>query len=175
MLNLVFDSFPLLQTPRCILRPLEFADEAAVFSLRSSDEVNQYLDRKKATSTEDAKEFIGRIRLLYDSGEVFFWAIEWKETAELVGTITLWNINRAECKAEVGYELLPPFQGRGIMNEVLKEVIRFGFEKMQLVQIEAMLSPLNAKSVKLLEKQGFLLAGKEYEGTETLLVYALKP
>ena len=177
MLNLVFEIFPQLRTPRCILRPLEFSDEAAVFSIRSSDEVNLYLNRKKADSPEEAREFIGKIRELVLSGETFYWAIELEEVAGLIGTILLFNINPEQRKAEIGYELLPAFQGRGIMTEVMKEVIRFGFEEMHLELIEAYLSPRNEKSIRLLQRHGFSFAAIDTQsgGAENLFIYSLKP
>jgi ribosomal-protein-alanine N-acetyltransferase len=49
----------------------------------------------------------------------------------------LLNIRKAENRAEIGYELLPSFQGKGIMHEAISEVIEFGFQEMQLQTIEA--------------------------------------
>ena len=57
----VFPPFPQLETDRLILRQLSSRDEEEIFSLRSSDIVNKYLNRPKAKSIEDAKNFIEKI------------------------------------------------------------------------------------------------------------------
>lgn len=67
----------------------------------------------------------------------------------------MWNLNEEENKAEVGYELLPDFQGKGIAQEALSAVITFGFEVMKLKTIEAYTHKENLKSTKLLEKFNF--------------------
>ena len=59
-------------------------------------------------------------------------------------------------RAEIGYLLHPDYQQKGIMDEALKAVIKYGFETMQLHSIEANVNPANAASMKLLEKNGFV-------------------
>jgi len=53
--------FPQLLTKRLLLRQLTLSDADQIFSLRSNDVVNKYLDRPKANSLEDAKTFITTI------------------------------------------------------------------------------------------------------------------
>ena len=45
------------------------------------------------------------------------------------------------------------------MNEVIKEVINYGFNEMKLHSIEANINPENKSSAKLLEKNNFVLLG----------------
>jgi ribosomal-protein-alanine N-acetyltransferase len=68
----------------------------------------------------------------------------------------LWNISREENKAEVGYELLPDFQGKGIAQEAMLVVLDYGFNIMLLNKIEAYTHKENSASQKLLEKFGFV-------------------
>jgi ribosomal-protein-alanine N-acetyltransferase len=73
----------------------------------------------------------------------------------LIGTICLWNLSIEEERAEIGYELLPGYQGNGYMQEAVARVIRHGFETMQLKEIEACPRADNYSSVKLLVKNSF--------------------
>ena len=59
------------------------------------------------------------------------------------------------------------------MQEVIPVVIQFGFEKMKLEKIEAELSPRNLKSVRLLEKNNFVLAVINKENPDSV-IYELK-
>jgi ribosomal-protein-alanine N-acetyltransferase len=149
------------------------ADEQEIFALRSSDEINKYLDRPKANTLDEARNFITKIINGIAKNESIFWVVTPKDESKLLGTICLWKISKDEAKAEIGYELLPENHGKGIMQEVIPRVLQFGFEEIKLEMIEAELSPRNLKSVRLLEKNNFTLAAVNEENPD-LVVYALK-
>lgn len=65
----------------------------------------------------------------------------------------------------MGYELLPAFQGKGIMIETVPHVLKYAFEVMEVQTIIACPSSDNPPSVKLLERLDFKLASQEYENT----------
>jgi ribosomal-protein-alanine N-acetyltransferase len=124
--------------------------------LRSDENINKYIDRPRATSIEDAYSFINKTNLSIDNNELVDWAITFKENSGLIGSICLWNISKEENKAEVGYELLPDFQGKGIAHEAMLVVLDYGFNIMMLNKIEAYTHKENSASKKLLEKFGFV-------------------
>ena len=150
-----FTPFPMLETARFILRPLEKTDENEIFALRSDDAINQYLGRAKAQSLEDAQNFIRKIHENLDENNAILWAICGKNDSSLIGTICLWNFEKTKVEAEIGYELLPDFHGKGILQEVIPKVIDYGFNTMKLNAIVALLDKNNVKSVRLLEKNNF--------------------
>ena len=51
----------LLHTSRLLLRPLKETDEDFIYSLRSNEQVNQFIDRAPAKNVEDARAFIKKI------------------------------------------------------------------------------------------------------------------
>src|SRR5213078_939257 len=140
MIDVSFTPFPFLTTENYALRNLMPEDAEEIFALRSSDEINQYLDRPKANTLDDARNFITKITNGIAKNEAIFWVVTPKDEARFLGTICLWQISREEAKAEIGYELLPENHGKGIMQEVIPEVIQFGFEEIKLEMIEAELS-----------------------------------
>jgi len=154
-MSICFSSFPSLETNRLSLRRLCIEDVEEIFTLRTSEIVNRYLDRPKATSAEDAKAFINKINSAIDANHSLFWAICFKEQSKLIGTICLWNFSEEQDKAEIGYELLPQFHGKGIMQEALSSIIDFGFQTLQLINIEAWTRNQNGASKKILERNHF--------------------
>jgi len=122
---------PLLNTERLRLRGLLESDAQQILAIRSNTEVNKYLDRASDTTIDDALSFIGKIRTIVSNGEGFYWAITLKEKDGLIGTICYWNLDTAEKKAEVGYELYPDYQGRGLMQEAISAVLAFGFNDLR--------------------------------------------
>lgn len=156
MLEIRFTPFPNLTTDRLYLRQVNTKDENDIFLLRSDEEVSKFLDRPIATAIEEVQKFIGKINDGIHRDEWILWAITLKGEDRLMGTICLWNISREHSKAEVGYELISKYQGKGIMQEALAAVITYGFESMGLNEIEAYTHFKNLKSTKLLERNNFI-------------------
>ena len=159
MIEANFNPFPDLTTQRLRLRAVEPADQQEIFSLRSDHRVNQYLDRDPAHTIQDAINFIDRIMNGIEKNEIIYWGICLKENPRLIGTIGLFNISVKSSTAEVGYELHPFYQGKGIMHEAIKSVLKFGFEQMKLSSIIAECSKKNKDSIRLLERLRFRLDG----------------
>jgi len=159
MIEANFNPFPDMTTQRLRLRAVEPTDQQEIFSLRSDHRVNQYLDRDPAHTIQDAINFIDRIINGIEKNEIIYWGICLKENPRLIGTIGLFNISLKSSTAEVGYELHPFYQGKGIMFEAINTVLKFGFEEMKLNSIFAECSKNNKDSIRLLERLGFRLDG----------------
>ena len=138
-----------------MLRQLVNGDENEIFALRSSDVVNKYLDRQPCKSIEDARTFIQTINEIVKKNDGIYWAITLNGNDKLIGTVCLFDFLEEKFKAEVGYELLPDFQGKGIMQEAVSKVLEFGLHHIGLKAIEAYTNSKNESSIKLLEKFNF--------------------
>ncbi len=77
------------------------------------------------------------------------------ENRILIGTICLWNFEITKAQVEIGYELSPMYQGKGIMHEAAEKIIEYAFETMQAKTVTALTTPNNIPSKKLLERCGF--------------------
>src|SRR5207249_3737224 len=118
-------------------RQLASSDVNEIFALRSDPNVNKYLDREPGKSIDDAKTFIQTINENTQRNDSIYWAITLSNTDKLIGTICLFDFSDDNLKAEIGYELLPDFQGKGIMQEAISKVIDFGIQHIGLNSIEA--------------------------------------
>ena len=150
-----FPPFPVLKTGRLTLRQLRSSDDNEIFALRSNENVNKYLDRKPSKSIDDAKNFIKTINENIQRNNSIYWAITLNGTDKLIGTICLFNFSEDHSKVEIGYELLPDFQGKGIMQEATSTVIHFVFQDIGINSIEANTHFENQHSTRLLEKLNF--------------------
>ena len=119
MLNNTFTPFPVLKTERLTLRQLSVNDDKEIFALRSDKQVNKYLDRDPTNTIEDARKFIHKIVEVVKQNKGIYWAITLTNNDNLIGTICLFNFSNENDQAEIGYELLPAFQGQGIMQEAI--------------------------------------------------------
>jgi RimJ/RimL family protein N-acetyltransferase len=155
MVNPDFTIFPLLTTQRLVLRQLRINDADEILALRSDKKVNEFLDRPRAINKKDARDFIKKIQKGIKNNECIYWVITLKEKDILTGTICCWNFSFEKSTAEIGYELLPDFQGKGIMQEAISAIIDWGFNKMKLDIITALTKKENKNSIRILIKNNF--------------------
>lgn len=150
-----FKPFPELRTKRLLLRQTLLADRAEVFFLRSNEEVNKCIRRGPINTLEDAENFVKKITQAWEAEKSINWSIVFHPNRKMIGSICLWNFSEDKKIAEIGYDLHPDFQKKGIMTEALKAVLKFGFEKLNLWQIDAFTNYQNQNSINLLENNGF--------------------
>ena len=156
MLVLNFNPFPILETERLLLRRVDANDINEIFALRSNPETMKYIPRPLVKTNEDALEHIAMIDAKIENNEGINWGIVLKNDPKIIGIIGHYRIKPENFRAEIGYMLLPEFNGKGIISEAVKEVIDYGFNVMKLHSIEAIIDPENFGSEKVLQKNGFV-------------------
>jgi ribosomal-protein-alanine N-acetyltransferase len=156
MESINFSPFPHILTQRLRLRKVVTTDASDIFSLRSDERVMEFLDRPMQKTMGDSRQLIKIITNGINNNEAITWAINLKNDPKLIGTIGFWRIIKEHFRAEIGYLLHPDYQGKGIMQEALEEVLDFGFRTLKLHSIEANVNPNNLASIKLLERNRFI-------------------
>ena len=165
-------TFPILTTQNLILRQLTSDDAEAIYRIRSDKKIAEFLNRPICKSVNEAKEFIKKINDNIEKNEGLYWAITKKGNIELIGTICLWKISPEKMKAEIGFELFPAFQGKGIMKEAIPKVIDFALNELGLKTIEGEVAKENQRSIRLMVKNGFKLS-TVYAENESTIMYEL--
>ena len=153
---MTFLPFQNLETERLLLRRVNNNDASQIFVLRSNAETMQYVPRPLVANIEEALEHVRMINDKIESGEGINWAITLKDNPTLIGIIGHYRIKPEHYRAEIGYMLHPDFHGKGIVTEAIKAVVAYGFEKIKLHSIEAIIDPGNGASAAVLEKNGFV-------------------
>jgi ribosomal-protein-alanine N-acetyltransferase len=98
-----------------------------------------------------------------------YWAITLTGKNNLVGTVCLFGFSDDNYKCEIGFELLPDFQGQGIMKEAVDKVLSYAFNVIRVKEIEAFVHKDNRRSIKLLEGM-FFRRSDEPDNTDPDLV-----
>jgi len=147
-----------ISTDKIKLKLVNKTDAANIHFLRTNAEVAGFINRDINKTVSEIEEFIEKVTA--DSNKMLFFKIETKNDNKFVGTICLKNIDLQNKYAEVGYELLPNFQGKGWMSEALRSLIDFAFTNLSIETIEAFTNYQNVRSRKLLESFNFKLIDK---------------
>lgn len=150
-----FENFPHLESERLVLREFSLKDAADIYMIRTNDDVMTYMDSNRHGSVEDSKQFIANNLEAYKQGNGIFWAITEKSTNEFAGDFSFWRIDRKNHRAEIGYTLKPQFWGKGYMKEAMIEIIKFGFNVLNVHSLEANVNPQNKNSSGILFRMGF--------------------
>ena len=140
---MLFTPFPVLETERLVLRQLTLADTADMFVMRSDPEVMKYIPRPLAVTLDDAAAVIKMINGFIETGEKINWGITEKTTGKVIGMIGYVDLKPEHFRAEVGYSLSRAWHRKGIMREALAAVLKYGFEKMKLHSVEAIIDADN--------------------------------
>ncbi|WP_339888431.1 GNAT family N-acetyltransferase [uncultured Flavobacterium sp.] len=173
-----FNPFPEINSKKLILRQILETDYEAILYLRSDETINKFIERpenRKTRNSSDAIKFIQQLNENIETNKSISWGITLKNNPKIIGTICLWNFSENHKVAEVGYDLEPDFQGKGIMSESLKSVLEYGFKNLNLDIIEAYTHQKNENSKTLLARNNFkLILGKKDEGNLNNVIFEIK-
>ena len=157
----ILSHIPTIETERLILRPLSFADDAAIYAYASDPEVTKFVSFDTARSIEDTRIFLNTALENYSKGiDPASLAITLKKENKLIGGIGWLNWSDLHKRIEIGYVLARPEWNKGYVSEAVIAFIGYSFTNSDLIRIEARCVRENAASAKVMEK-----AGMSYEGT----------
>jgi ribosomal-protein-alanine N-acetyltransferase len=169
-----------LAAGRFDLRPLEAGDAEDLLAEFADPRVVEWMDIEPLTNIEEARAIIGWARDQRALGAGLRWAIRDRASGEFLGTCGFNRIivERGR-RGEIAYDLAFRWQRQGIMAAVLPAVMEFGWRRLGLHRLEALVTPGNRRSCALLERHGFkregVLAGHGYwkGGYVDQIVYGL--
>jgi len=151
---------PVLAVAGLELRPLDNRDAAELLAHFSDARVVEFLDIDPLSGLDEALATIGWASTLRASGRGLRWAIRDDASGRFIGTCgfnTL--VFQRGRRGEVAYDLSPAWWGRGVMSAIMPAMLEFGFENLALHRLEAMVTPGNVRSCRLLERHGFKREG----------------
>ena len=151
-----------LKTKRLVLRKILPEDAKMVYEWMSDFEICRYERWKVHPNVEFSRGYIIEVFDDYKSNYTYQWGIELNK--ELIGSISIINIDDFDQKAVMGYCIKRNFWGNGYATEAAKAVLEYMFNEVGLNRIEASHSVNNKASGRVLEKVGMILEGcaKEY-------------
>jgi ribosomal-protein-alanine N-acetyltransferase len=153
------NKIPTLETARLKLRPYGEADVLELVPLIGAREVAATTLRIPHPYTEqDARDFLV---LAQEPGRIWL-AITMRNDGCQIGGVGLY-IGEQHQHAELGYWLGVPHWGKGYATEAAREMLRYGFEDLQLHRIFASHFRHNPASGRILRKLGMRYEGCQRE------------
>lgn len=145
-----------LNTQRLILRPWLESDADVLYEYAKDPEVGPIAGWPQHTSVDNSREII---RDVLSEDETY--AVVLKSDNLVVGSVGLMigkasNLNLSDTEGEIGYWIGVPFWGQGLIPEAVNEMLRHGFDDLELDKIWCGYFDGNNKSRRVQEKCGFV-------------------
>jgi ribosomal-protein-alanine N-acetyltransferase len=154
----IFERFPVLSTPRLILREHVLDDAEALFALRCDAEVHRFQGHEALPSVDAARALVARWRRRFSMQADIRWAITTRDGA-FAGCCAYAHFVPGLDRGHITYELAAHARGRGVATEAVRAIVAFGHREAGLRRVEAVVVPGNEASVRVLRKAGFVQEG----------------
>ena len=167
-----------IRTPRLLLRPWTGDDADAALAVYGTEQVTRWLAPAfdLVTDTDAMRRHLDR--WIAEGAAVDpplgRWAVELRETGELVGGVALLPLPPDLLDVEIAWQLTPTMWGKGIASEAGHAVAHHAFES-GIDEIFAVVRPQNERGASTARRVGMDWVGEtgKYYGLE-LQVYRLR-
>jgi ribosomal-protein-alanine N-acetyltransferase len=153
---------PSFITKSLILRPLQETDAEALHRIYQTEGVLQYFPNPIPPPIEKVQRFIQNQQAHWEKHGYGNWGVLTEGEAEIIGWAGLQYLVELNA-TEVGFLLDSPFWGRGYATETAIASLQFGFNRIKLHCIIALVHPENLSSQRVICK-----CGMDYLETLTL-------
>ncbi len=170
---------PILETERLILRPFTLADSDFILELVNTEGYLQNIANRNIKTKEDAEHYLLKrpMKMYAEYGFGLCKILLKASIGEAEKAVGMCGLLQREylTSPDIGYALLPKYEGNGYARESAEEVIRWGFQEREFTTISAIVLPKNLVSVRLLERLGMRLQETiaEPETGDELLLYSI--
>lgn len=150
----MFELVEPIKTERLVLRPFTPRDEEDMLEFESRKDVARYLFNEPRTREDNARELAVRVNrtALRKEKDTLMVAVELD--GKVIGYVLLTWLSEEHRQGEFGYVFHPDYHGRGYASEAAVEMLRIGFEKMNLHRVIGRCDPRNTGSARLMERLG---------------------
>jgi ribosomal-protein-alanine N-acetyltransferase len=161
-----------ITTNRLILRRFRKDDLDTYAKIMGDREVGKWFPKGDGYTHEESEKSLDTILKHWSKHGFGIWAIINKTNGALIGRCGLNHIDET-LEVEVDFVLAPNSWGRGYATEAAKASLDYGFQKLKLQNIIALVKPENTASRRVIEKIGMQFKrNAEYWGI-TCAYYAI--
>ncbi len=159
VLENVFQKLPEIRSAHYVMRSLVNEDYPFLYPILCDKETMKFITPHPVTSFEEVKELLDAYIENYIQHKELPWTIINKQTNEVVGIFRFHKLNLWHRKTEMGVVIRKEYQKKGVMTELLNEILKFGFDTLNLNRIVGDIFAKNIGSRRLLEKFHFTKEG----------------
>ena len=150
----------ILTTPRLTLRESTVSDVEDFYRIYQNPSITKYMENLFPDRDEERsyiKDYIQKIYGFYGFG---LWSVIHTVTGTVIGRAGL-SVREGYELPELGFVTDVAFQHQGYTYEICEAILRYAWEELEFLQVQAFCHPENTASLHLLQKLGFTYAGQD--------------
>ncbi|MHA3126721.1 GNAT family N-acetyltransferase [Legionella pneumophila] len=145
----------ILDTERLFLRTFQENDVESLIAISQDQKVMQFFPA--IPTREETIAFIDRIISHQEEKNFSLYAVEIKNTAEMIGFVGLFTATfqaHFTPAIEIGWRLSSKHWNQGYATEAAKAALDYAFRKLNLDEVVSFTSELNKSSIRVMQKIG---------------------
>jgi ribosomal-protein-alanine N-acetyltransferase len=146
-------AIPEITTDQLVLRAFTMGDAASLYHIMSEEGVLRYFPTSDPPSLERVEQLIAGQLRHWEKHGYGWWAVVLQGEGELIGWSGLQYLPDTD-EVEVAYLLAKAYWGQGLAPEAARAGLQFGFERLGLERIVAIVHVDNGASQRVAEKLG---------------------
>lgn len=161
-----------IETDRLVLRRQRAQDAPFILRLLNDPDWLRYIGDRGVRTVDQARAYISDGPMaMYDRYGFGLYLVETRSDRTPVGICGLIQRDFLDC-ADLGFALAREFRGMGYASEAAMATVDYARASMGLDRLDAIVSPENATSIRLLERLGFTFERKFiYPGADLVYLY----
>ena len=149
---------PTLDTKRLRLRAFRASDLTAMHALYGDADNLRYWSVPASADLGITRRMLPW-HVAFRPRHYVMWAVQESKSRKLIGMINYHRRDLREKRVDVGWLILPQYQGKGYMTEAGRALLRHLFDDLGVHKVEALIAPANKPSAALARRLGFRLEG----------------
>ena len=171
--SMSYEDIPVDEQTRLVQLQPDQADKLFELTDKNRDYLGEFLPWPPFVNVvEDSRKHIEETLEKRAQDVAYTYGIEYE--GEIVGDISLRNLNDTEKTPEIGYWISPNFAGKGLTTKSVQALTDLGLSSLGLGKIVIRANPDNGASNKVAEKAGYTQVGTEIDNDEPLNVWAIE-
>ena len=156
----LFNNWPILETSRLRLRPLQQSDAEDAYRVLSNATAMKYYGTPPHKNLEfTKKQFIDIMQSRFKHRDAVSFVVTLKDEDKYIGHVTAMQFDRVFKFVDLAYIVDQEYWGRGIATEAVIQVVNFLVNTMKIHKIRAGYFAKNIASKRVLQKAGFKQEG----------------
>ncbi|MGT2932952.1 GNAT family N-acetyltransferase [Streptococcus catagoni] len=143
------------------LRPLNYGDAADFYHISADKDHLEFIFPRTPSKEESDYLFVHA----FLKNPLGSWAICDKKIGKMIGVIRFEKIQLSQFSAEIAYFLKYEFRNKGLMTEVVKNIVFLAFTEFDLKELNIITHLENKASQRVAKKAGFQLK-KQFKGSD---------
>jgi ribosomal-protein-alanine N-acetyltransferase len=135
------------------------ADDTAIVAACQDPEIPRWTRVPEPYDESAAAEWAVESQRQREAGEGLHLIVADADTDELLGSIGVQDVRRAESRCDIGYWLARQARGRGVMTRAVRLLSRWVFDNLPIERIQITVQPENDASRAVAERAGYAFEG----------------